>query len=161
MRNELFQLLGTLALAAALCGCEKAPQDHLDEARAALAAGAYGDAVTAARAGLAGSANEVTTWGLELVILEAEARAGNGAQAKAQLSALADTYPKRISATDYSSTAQLLKAADEKAVAIEVLDQGAKRFPEDPVLARMIEETVASGDDPEELEMLRSLGYIE
>ena len=45
-------------------------------------------ALAAAEAGLAGSPDEITTWGLELVILEAQARAGNGADAVGQLSKL-------------------------------------------------------------------------
>ena len=130
-------------------------------AREALAASAYADAITAAEAGLTGKPDEVTLWGLELVVLEAQARAGNTEQTQGQLAKLAASYPQRISAADYSSTAQLLQAADQKPGAIEVLDMGVKRFPQDTVLTQMIAESVATGNDPEELQMLRSLGYIE
>ena len=156
-----FKLLGMWALALVLCACAKGAREHLDEARQALASGEFAKAVAAAEAGLGGSRDEVTTWGLELVVLEAQARAGNAPEARAQLQKLAAAHPKRISATDYSSTAQLLQVAGQKPGAIEVLDLGVKRFPDDAVLAKMIENSLASGDDPAELEMLRSLGYIE
>jgi predicted Zn-dependent protease len=161
MRDGIIKGLAILALAGATCACEKGSQESLGDARRALAEGSFAEAVASAETGLQAAPDEVTTWGLELVILEAHARAGDGAEAKAQLAKLAEAYPERISANDYSSTAQLLRTAGEKPVAIEVLDLGAKRFPDDPVLKQMIEDSVATGDDPEELEMLRSLGYIE
>ena len=160
-RTRYSNRLLILALVTVLCACEKASTEHLADARQALSAASFDEAIASAEAGLAGGPNEVTTWGLELVVLEAHARAGNGEATKAQLVALAAAYPARISAIDYSGTAQLLQAADQKPAAIELLDLGVKRFPEDPVLARMIEESVATGSDPAELEMLRSLGYIE
>ncbi|MBW2230143.1 MAG: hypothetical protein JRG92_11480 [Deltaproteobacteria bacterium] len=161
VRRELFKLLSVLALVAALCACERGSKEHLKEAREALAATSFEEAVASAKIGLAGSPDEVTQWGLELVVLEAHARAGKGAEAKGQLALLATAYPNRITAIDYSGTAQFLQAADQKPAAIEVLDLGVKRFPEDAVLKKMIEDSVATGSDPAELEMLRSLGYIE
>ena len=159
--RDFLKLAAALVLAATLCACEKDAREHLAEARQALATGEFAEAIVVAEAGLAGSPDEVTTWGLELVMLEAQARAGNAAEAKAQLQKLAAAHPKRITATEYSSTAQLLQVADQKAGAIEVLDMGAKRFPDDAVLAKMIQDSVESGNDPAELEMLKSLGYIE
>ena len=51
---------------------------------------------------------------------------------------------------------------NEGAAAIEVLDMGLKRHPNDRVLERLIGAASAPGDsDPAELEMLRTLGYIE
>jgi predicted Zn-dependent protease len=150
-----------LALLLIFCACEKSPQDQLSAARASLAEGAYAEAVAGAESGLTGAPDAVTTWGLELVKLEAHARAGQGDEAKAQLASLAERFPERISASDYSGTAQQLQAAEQGPAAIELLDQGAKRFPEDALIAKMLEEAVSSGGDPAELEMLRSLGYIE
>ena len=159
--NECIRILAALALATGMCACEKSSREALSDARNALAEGSFSEAVAAAGTGLAGSPDEVTSWGLELVILEAHARAGSGAEAVGQIAKLAKAHPERISATDYSSTAQLLRTADQKPAAIEVLDLGVKRFPDDAILARMIEESVATGEDPAELEMLKSLGYIE
>jgi hypothetical protein len=159
--RDFLKLAGTLVLALTMCACEKDAREHLGEARQALATGEFAEAVAVAEAGLAGAPDEVTTWGLDLVMLEAQARAGNAAETKAQLQKLVTAHPKRITATEYSSTAQLLQVADQKAGAIEVLDMGAKRFPDDAVLAKMIQDSVKTGDDPAELEMLRSLGYIE
>ena len=150
-----------LALTTALCACGKGSHEHLADARQALAASSFPEALASAEAGLQGNPDEVTTWGLELVILEAHARAGDGTATKAQLESLAGQYAARLKSTDYSGTAQLLQASGEKAVAIEVLDLGIKRFPDDALLAQMIEESKATSNDPAELEMLRSLGYIE
>jgi hypothetical protein len=144
-----------------LCGCQKPAHEHLADARQGLAGAAYAEAIAAADAGLRGAPDPRTEWGLELVKLEAQARAGRGAEAKAQLEKLADRYPKRIPATEYSATAHQLRSADQRAAAIEVLDLGMQRFPGDPVIERMIGESATAGADSAELELLRTLGYIE
>jgi ABC-type uncharacterized transport system auxiliary subunit len=161
------ELLGALAAIASLCGCEMSRQDHLIEARAALADAAYDEAIAAAEAGLRAAAagsqdalDDATSWGLELAKLEAHARAGNGEQAKAQLTELARLHPNRVVASEYFATAQQLRGAGAGTAAIEVLDMGAILFPYEPVIGRMIEEASAGGD-PAELELLRSLGYVE
>jgi hypothetical protein len=161
------KLLGSLLVIAAICGCETSRQDHLAEARAALADAAYDAAVAAAETGLlatAGASPEVledaTTWGLQLAKLEALARAGDGEAAKAQLSELANLHPNRVKASDYFATAHQLRGAGAGTAAIEVLDMGASLFPYEPVIGRMIEES-SEGGDPAELELLRSLGYVE
>jgi len=142
-------------------------QDHLVEARAALADAAYDEAIDAAAAGLRAAAagpqdvlDDATTWGLELAKLEAYARAGHGEQAKAQLAELAKLHPNRVEASEYFATAHQLRGAGAGTAAIEVLDMGAILFPYEPVIARMIEESSESAD-PAELELLRSLGYVE
>jgi hypothetical protein len=142
-------------------------QDHLSEARAALADAAYDEALAAAESGLRAAAAEslealddATSWGLELAKLEAHARAGHGEEAKEQLTELARRYPNRVVASEYFATAQQLRGADAGTAAIEVLDMGAILFPYEPVIGRMIEEA-STGGDPAELELLRSLGYVE
>ncbi len=161
------KLLGSLAVIATLCGCEMSRQDHLIEARAALADAAYDEALAATEAGLRAAAAEsqealddATSWGLELAKLEAHARAGHGEEAKGQLTELARRHPNRVVASEYFATAQQLRGADAGTAAIEVLDMGAILFPYEPVIGRMIEEAGDSGD-PAELELLRSLGYVE
>ncbi len=161
------KLLGSLAVMASLCGCEISRQDHLIEARAALADAAYDEALAAAEAGLRAAAAEsqealddVTSWGLELAKLEAHARAGHGEEAKEQLADLARLHPNRVVASEYFATAQQLRGAGAGTAAIEVLDMGAILFPYEPVIGRMIEES-GEGGDPAELELLRSLGYVE
>jgi len=142
-------------------------QDHLTDARSALADADYDDAIAAADAGIRAAAAEsphaldyATTWGLELAKLEACARAGLGEDAKRQLAELANRYPNRVAASEYFATAQQLRGAGAGTAAIEVLDMGAVLFPFEPIIARMIEEASAGGD-PAELELLRSLGYVE
>ena len=161
------KVLGSLAVIASLCSCGISRQDHLIEARTALADAAYDEALAAAEAGLRAAAagpqealDDATSWGLELAKLEAHARAGHGEQAKAQLTKLAGLHPNRVVASEYFATAQQLRGAGAGTAAIEVLDMGAILFPYEPVIGRMIEEASAGGD-PAELELLRSLGYVE
>jgi len=161
------KLLGSLAVIAAMCGCEMSRQDHLIAARAALADAAYDEAVAAAESGLraAGAGaqdalDDATAWGLELAKLEAHARAGHGEEAKAQLTDLANRHPNRMEASEYFATAHQLRGAGAGTAAIEVLDMGAILFPYEPIIGRMIEES-SEGGDPAELELLRSLGYVE
>jgi hypothetical protein len=152
--------LGAFALIFAICGCEKAPQEYLADARGDLADAVYDDAIAAAETGLLANPDATTTWGLELVKLEAHARAGHAQEAKDQLEKLANLHPNRVPASEYSATAYQLKSAGQGAAAVAVLDLGASVFPYDPVIARMIEQS-KTGSDPAELEMLRSLGYVE
>jgi len=166
-RIRLAKLLGRLALIGLLCGCATSRQDYLAEARAALADADYDAAAAAADAGLriamAGGPDlldDATSWGLQLAKLEACARAGRGEDAKAQLSELAKLYPNRVDASEYFATAHQLRGAGAGTAAIEVLDMGAILFPYEPVIARMIEES-SEGGSPAELELLRSLGYVE
>lgn len=155
------KVLALVALMTILCSCEKSAHEQLEDARSSLASASYDEAVAAAEAGLQASPSKMDAWGLELIKLEAYARGGNGESAKQHLVKLAGLYPKQLSPTDYSSTAQQLQAADQGPSAIEVLDLGKKRYPGDELIDRMIAESVSAQSSPEELDMLRSLGYIE
>jgi predicted Zn-dependent protease len=155
------KVLTAVALIAVLCSCQKSGHEHLEDARSSLASGSYDEAIAAAQSGLQSSPSKADTWGLELVKLEAYARGGSGDDAKQQLVVLASAYPSQLSATDYSSTAQQLQEAEQGPAAIEVLDLGKKRHPDDALIERMIADSVSAQSSPEELEMLRSLGYIE
>jgi hypothetical protein len=150
-----------LAVLLAFCACEKSSKDYLADARDQLSGSSYEEAVTSADAGLAASPDAVSAWGLELVKLEALSRSGQGEAVLDQLDRLSDEHPDRITAADYSGTAQLLRTADRKADAITVLDMGINRFPDDAVINKMITDSIEKGMDPEELEQLRSLGYID
>jgi len=154
-------VLGLAALVAILCACHKSGHDLLLKARSQLASADYQQAIATARAGLHAEPSRMDAFGLELVLLEAHARGGDGESAKRQLVKLAELYPKQLSATDYSSTAQQLQEAGEGPAAIEVLDLGKKRHPDDPLIERMIAEAASGESSPEELDMLKSLGYIE
>jgi predicted Zn-dependent protease len=148
-------------LAAALCGCGKPAHEHLADARRELADAAYPEAIAAADAGLRETPGAKILWGLELVKLEAHARAGQAEEAKGQLTKLVDLYPDRIPATQYSATAYQLQSAGQGAVAIEVLDMAMQHDPGNPVIERLIGASRSGDVDPAELEMLKTLGYIE
>ena len=159
--SQLMRRICAVLLAAALCGCGKTASEQLVDARRALADADYPEAVADADAGLRGTPGAKTLWGLELVKLEAQARAGRGEEAKSQLAKLADLYPDRIPATQYSATAYQLQSAGQGTAAIEVLDMGAQRYPDDPAIERLIEASRSGEVTPAELEALRTLGYIE
>jgi hypothetical protein len=156
-------LLGLAGLlATGLASCAESAQDSLGEARAALADARYDEALAAAEAGLANPSDEVTAWGLELVKLEALARGGQGEPTLAQLQKLAAERPENVPADQYAAIADQLRGAGAGPEAIAVLDSGLKRFPEDAELLRQIEAAKAApAAGSEELEMLKTLGYIE
>jgi hypothetical protein len=147
----------TLLLALA---CGASPEDHLESARKNLDAGQFDPAINDAAQGLRGSPDDKTAWGLELVLLEANARSGKVAETKGKLNELEIAHPERVTASTYSSTAQQLKDAGKVADQIEVLDAGLKRFPDDPTLQSALEKAKQT-NDPAALERLKSLGYIQ
>jgi tetratricopeptide (TPR) repeat protein len=161
LRGYLVLALSGL-LAMGLASCTESAQDSLGEARAALADARYDEALAAAEVGLANPADEVITWGLELVKLEALARGGQGEPALAQLQKLAAERPENVPADQYAAIADQLRGAGAGPEAIVVLDSGLKRFPEDAELLRQIEAAKAApAAGSEELEMLKTLGYVE
>jgi len=154
-----FFLFVMLLLAVA---CAESARDSLADARQAVSESRYDDAIVAADRGLAAEADEVTAWGLELVKLEALARGGQGDAAVAQLEKLAAQRPGQVSARQYSASAGQLRAADQRVASIQVLDLGLARFPQDETLLALIEEAKkAPAAGSGELDMLRSLGYVE
>ena len=155
MRSACLLLMTLAAL-----GCGSSAYDRLAEARQGLADAIYDDALAAAEAGLEARPDEATAWGLELVKLEALARAGHGEPALVQLNALVAQHPGRVPVTQYSATAHQLRAAGAKADAIQVLDAGIQRFPDDAMLVRLIGAADSAGMESAELDMLRSLGYV-
>jgi hypothetical protein len=149
------------AAALVLVACAESARDSLDQARKALAETQYADAVAAADKGLARSADKITSWGLEVVKLEALARSGRGDETVAQLTKLTDAWPDNMRAEQFAVTADQLRGAGQGAAAILALDQGLKRFPDDPALRAQIEQAKkGAAPGSEELERLRSLGYI-
>jgi hypothetical protein len=150
-----------LVIALAGLGCSQSAQDHLADARRGLSDALYDDALAAADAGLAASPDPKTEWGLEMVKLEALARGGYGEEAGGQLSTLENTYPERVPVTQYAATAGQLRAAGRGPEAIQVIDYGLQRFPDDEMLTRLLGAGDSDGVGSAELDMLRSLGYVE
>lgn len=150
-----------LALAAALCACGGSALEHLQDAREGLSDAAWTDVVAAADAGLRAGPDERTSWGLALAKLEAHARLGQGAATLVLLEEVAKLHPERVPATQYCATADQLRSAGDGAAAIQVLDLGNRQHPGDPSIGRLIAASQSAGADPAELEMLKSLGYIE
>ncbi len=149
-----------LALLFTLISCSGSPEDQLEKARGQLAGGDYAGAAATAGQGLAAGAEGSTAWRLELVALEGEARDGSAADALARLDRLAERWSDQVTGALYVQTAGQVKEAGGASDAISVLDAGARRFPEDEDIARTITQLQQSGSD-EELERLRSLGYVE
>jgi hypothetical protein len=151
----------SLAFLALAIGCGSSPAERLQEARQALAETRYSEVVSAADAGLAAAPEGAVAWGLELAKLEALARSGDGDGAMALLDRLATEFPDRVPPTQFCATADQLRSAGNGPAAIQVLDLGAKKHPGDAVIAKLIGDSKSANVDPEELQMLRSLGYVE
>jgi hypothetical protein len=149
-----------LALVGILVACSAGPEAELEEARGHLAEGAWTEAAAAASRGLAAGAEGATAWRLELAALEGEARGGKTAEVLARLERLGEAWSAQLTGALYVQTAGQVKEAGDAAGAISVLDVGAKRFPEDPDITRAIEQLKTTGS-PDEVERLRSLGYVE
>jgi hypothetical protein len=149
-----------LALLGLLVSCGADPADQLEQARAHLAGGEYAEAAAAASRGLGAGAEGATAWRLELAALEGEARSGRTEEVLARLDHLADAWPTQLGGPLYVQTAGQVKEAGDAAGAVRVLDAGARRFPGDADIARAIEQSKATGT-ADELEQLRSLGYVE
>jgi predicted Zn-dependent protease len=141
-------------------GCGMSAEDHLEAAQKNLDGGQFDPAIDEASEGLKSSPDDKTAWGLELVILEADARSGKAPETKAKLEELEKAHPDRLNPSLYSGSAQQLKDAGKSTEAIEVLDAGHKRFPDDPTINRAIEDAKQQ-TDPAAIEKLKSLGYIE
>jgi hypothetical protein len=152
--------MAVAALLLSLMACGGAPEDELESARGYLAAGDYVGAAAAASRGLGAGAEGATAWRLELVALEAEARAGRTDEVLARLGRLAGPWSAQLTGPLYVQTAGQVKEAGDASGSIGVLDLGAKRFPDDPAIAQAIARSKATGSDAE-LERLRSLGYVE
>jgi hypothetical protein len=154
-RALILALLCTLVVA-----CGGSPEDQLEKARGHLAGGDYAQALAAADQGLAAGAKGSTAWRLELLALEGEARSGKAADAQTRLERLAEGWSEQVSGGLYVQTAGQVKEAGDASEAISLLDAGARRFPEDEDIARAITQLQATGSD-DEIERLRSLGYVE
>ena len=140
--------------------CGKSASDHLEAARKDLDQGQFDPAIQDAEHGLQADPDDKTEWGLQLALLEAYARAGKAAETKQKLEELAAEHPDRIKSSDYSGSAQQLKDAGKAPEAIEVLDAGHKRFPDDSTITGELEKSKQT-TDPAALERLKSLGYIQ
>jgi hypothetical protein len=149
-----------LALLGFLVACGAGPEAELEKARGHLAEGAWAEAAAAASRGLAAGAEGATAWRLELAALEGEARGGKTPEVLARLERLGGAWSAQLTGALYVQTAGQVKEAGDAAGAISVLDVGAKRFPEDPDITRAIEQLETTGS-PDEVERLRSLGYVE
>jgi hypothetical protein len=150
----------TLSLLCLLWACGAGPEQQLEQARAHLASGDWAAAAAAASQGLAAGAEGSTAWRLELAALEGEARGGKTSEVLARLERLAGAWSSQVNGALYVQTAGQVKEAGDAAGAIGVLDAGARRFPDDADIARAIGQLQAGGSD-EEIERLRSLGYVE
>lgn len=151
-RTALVVVLGALS-----CQSQN-PTANLEKAQESLGAGRFAEALAQAKKGLAAQPGAALRWRLQLVQLESQARAGNAAATRTLLLDLA-TSQAPLKPAHYIAASQQLRDAGDGKGAIEVLDAGKKRFPQDADLDRAIAQAKAGGND-DELEALRQLGYI-
>jgi hypothetical protein len=147
------------AALALLVACGTAEEDFA-QARRLIGVREYTQAIESCQRGLGRAPNEAVAWGLRLALLEAKSRLGDGDGTLRELEALAAAHPERLSSSLFLATAAALEIAGERAARLTVLDMGAKRFPADPGFATVIARSKTQAD-PQELELLRSLGYVD
>lgn len=157
-------LLSTFVLASLLAGCGKSPEDRLAEAQKALDGGDPAAAITAVDQALADAAisgDKALAWRFESLRLDAQARAGKGADVAAGLARLSQTYAAQVTAALYRSLADKTRAAGDNSGAIDILAAGDKAFPaEHDSFQKAIDELKNTGLDPAEVEKLKALGYL-
>jgi len=84
-------------------------------------------------------------------------------KAKGDFLQLAESQGEKVVAKDFSMIVSDLYSAKQLLPAIDVLDAGLKRFPDDTKLAQLKEKVVAESQksgDPAALEKLKGLGYL-
>jgi hypothetical protein len=98
-------------------------------------------------------------WRFESMRLGALADGGKGADVLASLTRLGGAYDKQLTAALYQSLADKLRAAGDGEGAVNLLDAGKKKFPEDQSFQAAID-AMKSSADPAEIERLKALGYL-
>ena len=137
-----------------------------EAANTAMSAGDFGVAMDKASTGIESaraSGDPAAVWRLEMIVLEAMARSGQGALVVAELERLSADYAKQVNAKLYLSLGSHAKAAGDTNGAIELWAAGDKKYPaESALFKREIEALQSAGTlDPAELEKLKTLGYIQ
>ncbi len=162
--NRLLTRLAVLALAGALAvGCGEKASDAKEAAQVALDGGDYATALVEAdkAIGLAGD-DKPTIWQSQQIKLQALAKKGDGSAAFGLIEQLAGEYAAQVKSPLYMSVANELKAAGQTGSAIDVLDAGKKRFPDEAAsFVSAIDELQSTEElDPAEIEKLKALGYL-
>jgi hypothetical protein len=156
--------LATFALFAALVvGCGEKAADSKEAAQAALDAADYPTAILQADKAIGLAADDkAMVWQSQQIKLQALARSGDGAQATALLEQLAGSFAAQVKSPLYMSVANELKKAGQTSAAIDVLDAGNKRFPdESEKFTAAIQDLQTTEElDPAEIEKLKALGYL-
>ena len=163
MRLRSISFLTPIIGLALLIGCGPDLEQQKNEAQQALSVGNFSQAREISSQALeqAPAADKRLRWALERIRLEALARENQGEQARETLERLAAEYPTQANASLYLAIATYLKDAGDTSAAIDILVAGDARFPgESEKFKALIREMEAGGLDPEEIERLRSLGYL-
>lgn len=145
-----------------LIGCGgKSADDLRGEAQKALDGGDAAKAMQLADEGLktAGS-DKAMAWRLQQIRLDAMAKNKQGAQVAKELEGLSKDYAAQITAALYRSLADKARAAGDNTGAIDILDAGFKKFPEDTSFQQAIDQLKAGAVSPDEVEKLKALGYL-
>lgn len=144
-------------------GCGEQAADVKEAAQAALDAADYPTAISEAdRAIELASDDKALVWQSQQIKLQALARHGDGAPAFALLEQLAGEYSAQVKSPLFMSVASDLKKAGQISSAIDVLDAGNKRFPDESekFLVAIQELQATEQIDPAEIEKLKALGYL-
>lgn len=148
-----------LTLLVAACGSA----DPKDAGLEALQRGQYTDAVYHLEVALEG-AQPGTEEYVEIAVARCEALAHTDAAAcKTEFMELVTSASDQISTQDFSMVVTRLMETQEYLAAIDILEAGVNKFPDDPKMGKIKEKVVEESKkaaDPAALEALKGLGYI-
>jgi hypothetical protein len=155
-RTALFALL-TVFIAA--CGSA----DPKEAGFEALQRAEYADAVYHLEVAME-AAEPGTEEYLEVAVARCEALAyTDPATCKAEFMALVASAAEQISTQDFSMVVTRLMETSEYVAAIDILEAGVNKFPDDPKMGKLKDKVVEKSQkaaDPAALEALKGLGYI-
>jgi len=144
-------------------GCGENAGDVKEAAQAALDSADYPTAITDADRAIGLAADDkALIWQAQQIKLQALARGGDGAKASTLIETLAGQYAAQVKSPLYITVANDLEKAGQTSSAIDVLDAGNKRFPDETekFLAAIKDLQTTTEMDPEEIEKLKALGYL-
>ena len=166
-RRGRWMTAAAVVIATALvAGCGPKVEDLVEKAQAALDAGDHESALSLGDQGLSLAAQKGSdarvVLRLKKIRIQAFARSKRGGEASTALEAAAEAHPGQVPSSLYFSAAVEANESGDAPGAVEILDAGLKRFPDERV---SFDEKIAllkeqAGGDEDLTNKLESLGYL-
>lgn len=155
--------LALLALALPLFACNGAVSDPVQAAEAAIQAGDEAKAAKLLQAHVAGLDKSSGAYREAVLLLCTALAKDRPNEAKDTFMALVEVQPATVTAKDYKEVQSYIQAHGHYSEAIDVMDAGLKRWPDDKTMLEVKDVLIAaimSAGDKEATEKMRGLGYM-